>query len=181
MKLLPLDTPERFELAALWLATPENYQWLDFGGGRQIVTPALLRIMVQRDSHFLRLYTDDEDRPVGIAALNDVDRAVGTATLWGVTGDKSFRCRGIATYAGVRFLSLAFSQLGLHAINTWVVEHNPSRRLVERLGFRPVGRQRECHVIDGRRYDRLFFDLLSSEHEARLRERPLRAVARVPA
>jgi len=35
------------------LAQKQNYQWLDFGNGRQIVTPALLKIMAQRETHWL--------------------------------------------------------------------------------------------------------------------------------
>jgi RimJ/RimL family protein N-acetyltransferase len=57
-----------------------------------------------------------------------------------------------------------FRDLGLHTVNTWVVEHNPSLRIIERLGFRLIGRQRQSHCIDGRAYDRLLFDLLASEH-----------------
>jgi RimJ/RimL family protein N-acetyltransferase len=174
MKLLPLDTPDLIELVARWLAGKENYQWLDFGGGRQVVTPALLKVMTQRAAHFLRVYTTDEGEPIGIAGLNGVERAFRTATLWGATGEKSFRSRGYATYAGSQFLTLAFRELGLHAINTWVVEHNPSLRLVQRLGFRLVGRQRQCHYIDGQAYDRLLFDLLASEHQELECERPRR-------
>ena len=165
MKLLSLDRPEFFELAASWLARKENHQWLDFGNGRQIVTPALLKIMTQRESHFLRLYTaPGDDIPIGIAGLNSVDRAFKTATFWGAAGDKSFRSRGYGTLAGSKLLTLAFRHLGLHTINTWVVEHNPSLRIIERLGFRFIGRQRQCHYIDGRLCDRLLFDLLASEH-----------------
>ena len=51
-----------------------------------------------------------------------------------------------------------------HSVDTWVVNGNPSRRIIERLNFRFVGRQRQCHYIDGRLYDRLMFDLLASEH-----------------
>lgn len=171
MKLLILDAPGRLELAAGWLAQKENYQWLDFGGGRQVVTPALLKIMAQRETHFIRIYsTDRDDTPIGIGGLNNVDRVNKTATFWGLSGDKSFRSRGYATLAASMFLSLAFRELGLYSINTWVVDHNSSLRLVERLGFRFVGRQRQCHYIDGRAYDRLLFDLLASEiseHEAR--------------
>jgi RimJ/RimL family protein N-acetyltransferase len=165
MKLLPLDRPELFELAASWLASKENYQWLDFGNGRQIVTPALLKIMAQRETHFLRVGFDRHDNPIGITGLNNVDRVFKTATFWGATGEKSLRKRGFGTFLGSKFLSLAFRDLGLHSINTWVVEHNPSLRLVERLGFRYIGRQRQCHYIDGRPYDRLLFDLLASEHK----------------
>jgi hypothetical protein len=84
MKLLPLDTPELIELVAAWLARKENYQWLDFGNGRQILTPALLKIMAQRDTHFLRAYTGDSDAiPIGLVGLNGVDRTFRTATFWG--------------------------------------------------------------------------------------------------
>jgi RimJ/RimL family protein N-acetyltransferase len=63
-------------------------------------------------------------------------------------------------------MTLAFRDLGLHAVNTWAAEHNPSLRTIERLGFRFVGKLRQCHYIDGRPYDRLLFDLLASEHRA---------------
>jgi len=175
MKLLPLDKPELLELAASWLARKENHQWLDFGNGRPLFTPALLKIMAQRDTHFLRAYTSDrDDVPIGILGLNSVDRVFKIATFWGTSGDKSFRNRGYSTLASMKFLALAFRELGLHAINTWAVDHNPSIRIIERLGFRYIGRQRQCHYIDGRLCDRLMFDLLASEcrePDAELRQR----------
>jgi RimJ/RimL family protein N-acetyltransferase len=45
------------------------------------------------------------------------------------------------------------------------VDSNPSLRSLQRLGFRYVGRLRQCHMIDGRLHDRLLFDLLAAEHE----------------
>lgn len=164
MKLLPLDSTALLDVVAAWLAQPENYQWLDFGSGRQIVTPALLKIMQQQETHFMRAYTGDDGMPIGIVALNNVNRAFGTGTLWGATGEKSFRNRGYGTFAASKFLTLAFDELGLHAINTWAVAHNPSVRIMERLNFRCIGRQRQCHRIDGRTYDRIYFDLLANEH-----------------
>jgi RimJ/RimL family protein N-acetyltransferase len=165
MKLLPLDTPEIIELAAGWLKEKENYQWLDFGNGRQILTPPLLKIMTQREAHFLRAYTSDrDDAPIGIVGLNGIDRTFKTATFWGASGEKSFRNRGYSTIASSKLMTLAFRDLGLHSVNTWSVEHNPSLRTIERLGFRFIGRLRQCHYIDGRPYDRLLFDLLASEH-----------------
>jgi len=172
VKLLPLDRPELFELVASWLARKENYQWLDFGNGRQIITPALLKIMTQRETHFLRVYTAPrDDTPIGITGLNSVDRVFKTATFWGASGEKSFRNWGFGTLAATKFLALAFRELELRTINTWVVEHNPSRRIIERVGFRFVGRQRQCHYIDHRPYDRLLFDLLACEHQELNEER----------
>ena len=165
MKLLPLDTPELLELVARWLVEKDNVQWLDFGNGRPVVTPALLRIMSQRETHFLRAYTSDgDDTPIGVVGLNSIDRAFGTATFWGASGDKSFGNRGFSTIASSKLLTIAFGDLGLQAINTWAVDGNPSVRTIERLGFRLIGRQRRCHYIDGSPRDRLLFDLLASEH-----------------
>jgi len=164
MTLLPFDNRALIELAARWLADEVNYQWLDFGGGRQMVTPALLNVMLQRSTNFMRAYTSASDRPIGLVALRDVNRLVGTATLWGVTAEKSFHSRGYATLAASRFLTLAFGQLGLGAINTWVAEQDPSRRTLERLNFRYVGRMRRCHSIAGGVCDRVYYDLLASEH-----------------
>ena len=168
MKLLSLDTPELLELAAGWLARKENYQWLDFGSGRQMVTPALLKVMAQRDTHCLRVFTSDSgDTPVGIVGLNDIDRTFRTATFWGAAGEKSFRNRGYGTLAGSMLLTLAFRDLGLNSVFTWVVDGHPSVKIIERLRFRFIGRQRQCHYIDGRPYDRLLFDLLAGEHRQR--------------
>ena len=66
LKLLPLDRPDLLQQAAGWLAQKENHQWLDFGNGRQPITPALLKIMAQRETHFLRIYTSPrDDAPIG--------------------------------------------------------------------------------------------------------------------
>jgi len=85
MILRPLLGAADFELAASWLQLKENNQWLNFGTGQQSITPMLLRIMQQRDIHFLRLYAQHTaDSAIGIVALQNVDRTLRTATLWGV-------------------------------------------------------------------------------------------------
>lgn len=170
MDLRPLHTPELLRLAAEWLGRPENAQWLDLADGRP-VTPEWLKIMTQRDTRVLRIYTSDEGEPIGIVGLEEVNRRFGTARLWVVAGVPAFRARGLATRAVSKMLTLAFRDLGLRAVNTWIVEHNPSIRVAERVNFRFIGRQRQCHSIDGRAFDRLWFDILASEHvEVRERE-----------
>jgi len=166
MRLRPLDSTGLLEQSAYWLERKENYQCLDFGGGSQVVTPALLRIMTQRDTHFVRIYEIDDGKPLGILGLNDVNRTAGSATLWCVAGESEYRNRGYATTACSRLLTLAFRELGLRTVNTWAVafDGNPYARVLDRLSFRYYGRRRQCHVIDGRFYDRLYFDLLASEH-----------------
>jgi RimJ/RimL family protein N-acetyltransferase len=166
MQLKPADTPELFRLVAGWLSEKDNYQWLDFGDGRQLVSPEWLRIATQRGTLVMRLFTaDDTDTPIGVVGFSNLNRQFKTGTFWVVLGDKGRAGRGYASRATSRMLTLGFTELGLASIQTWIVEHNPSVRVAERVKFRPIGRQRRCHVIDGRAYDRLLYDLLPSEHK----------------
>lgn len=166
MKLKPLEGPD-FSLAARWLAQKENYQWLDFGRGTQILSPVTLKVMAQRDIHIVRLFTSDEDDvPVGVVGLSDINRIFKTATIWAVLGEKSFSRKGYTTRAVSRILSEGFSRLGLNAVLAWVVDQNaPSLRVAEKTRFKFIGRQRQCHYIDDTLRDRILFDLLASEHK----------------
>jgi RimJ/RimL family protein N-acetyltransferase len=166
MTLAPPDTPERIQLVVDWLSQKENYQWLAFGDGRQRLTREWLTVALQRGTQVLRLFTaNGGDTPIGVVGLGEINHVFKTANLWVVLGDKAHAGRGHATDAVSRMLTLGFTELNLNAINTWIVEHNPSIRVAERVRFRPIGRQRQCHYIDGRAYDRLWFDLLASEHQ----------------
>ena len=152
MKLLPLDSPERIHLVASWLAQKENYQWLDFGDGRQLVSPEWLTIATQRGTHVFRLFTSDvDDAPIGVVGLSNVNRHFKTATLWVVLGDKSYAGRGYASRATSQMLTLGFLELGLHAINTWIVEHNPSVRVAANVGDFNRGASHERHQREPRR------------------------------
>jgi RimJ/RimL family protein N-acetyltransferase len=166
MQFLLLDSPERIRLVASWLMQKENYQWLDFGDGRQQVSAPWLKVAMQRGSDVLRIFTaDDDETPIGVVGFSNVNPHFKTANIWVVLGDKSQSGRGYASRATSEMLTLGFVGLNLRAVYTWIVEHNPSIRVAERVRFRPIGRQRKCHHIDGRAYDRLWFDLLASEHE----------------
>jgi RimJ/RimL family protein N-acetyltransferase len=166
MKLLPLDRAELIALVAGWLSKKENFQWLDFGGVRlDQVTPTFVKIMAHGGTSVVRIFTaDDDETPIGIVGLNNVDRHFKTASVWVALGDKSFARRGYATRAVSKMITLGFRDLGLGAINTWVVAHNPSAEVARGAGLRYVGRLRQCHHIDGEVCDRLLFDILPSEH-----------------
>lgn len=178
MLLKPIDNAELLKLVAGWLAQKENYQWLDFGDARQ-VTPEWLKIMCQRKTDVIRVFASDyDDKPIGVVGLTNIHRTFKTALLWIAVGDKSFRARGHATRASSEMLTYGFEVLGLHSIYGWVVDGNPSIRILQRLGFTLVGRQRQCHFIDGRPYDRVLMDILASEHRTSSGERsPCRPVS----
>lgn len=167
MELIQITNPELIDLAASWLSEKDNYQWLDFGNGVQSLSPISLMIMTQKDTHVLRAFTpDDEGVPIGLVGLSNVDRNFKTANIWILLGDTRYSFKGYPLRAASKMLTLAFEELGLHCVQAWAVECNhASVRIITRLNFRPIGRQRHCHYIEGRPYDRLWFDLLAHEHK----------------
>jgi len=122
-------------------------------------------MMTQKDIHALRLFTEDgTGEPIGVVGLSNIDRRFRTATVWIMLGERRFSARGYALRAGAAILAFAFHELGLNAVNAWAVDCNhASLRLMRRLNFKPIGRQRQCHAIDGELHDRLWFDVLAAE------------------
>ncbi|WP_447985075.1 GNAT family N-acetyltransferase [Nitrospira sp. Nam74] len=149
-----------------WLSDPQNYQWLDFGNGIQSLSPALLKVMSSNAKHCLKLYSlSDGEHPLGLVALTNIDKHFNTALLWYVLGNKMFANQGHTTAAVSKLLATGFNELGLRAINAWAVEANhPSVRVLEKNGFRYIGKQRACHVVEGKVMDRLLFDLVAEEY-----------------
>lgn len=166
MKLHPVDN-SKIGLIADWMAQKENYCWLDFGNGNQILSPISIKVMTQKDGHLLRVFTSSSDEaPLGLVALSNINHRFATAMLWYVLGNKSYAGQGYTTRAVSKILALGFAELGLQAVNAWAVDGNvASIRILQRNNFRLIGRQRKCHYIDGRAFDRLLFDLLASEHK----------------
>ena len=165
MQLMPVDSPEMLQLVVGWLSQKENYQWLDFGDGRQLVSREWLKIAMQRGTHVLRVFTSDDEVPIGVTGLTNINPHFKTANVWVVLGDRNYAGQNYATRGISALMTLGFRELGLTAIHTWIVDGNPSVHVARKVNFKPIGRQRQCHYIDGRAYDRLWFDVLASEHE----------------
>ena len=165
MQLKPVDTPELLQLVVGWLSLKENYQWLDFGDGRQLISAEWLKIAMQRGTHVLRVFTADDGVPIGVTGFTSINTHFRTANVWVVLGDRRYAGQNYATRGISALMTLGFRELGFEAIHTWIVDGNPSVNVARKVNFKPMGRQRRCHCIDGRRCDRLWFDLLASEHE----------------
>jgi RimJ/RimL family protein N-acetyltransferase len=165
MKLQPIER-SNFELVMSWLTQRENYDWLDFGSGDQLLQAAAFKMMLHRETHCIRVFTSDaDDVPIGVVAISNINRNFKTGMLWYLLGDKNYSGRGYTTRAVREILHLGFGALGLYAINAWTVSTNKaSARVLERNNFQVIGRLRQCHYIGGRVFDRLLFDLLASEH-----------------
>jgi RimJ/RimL family protein N-acetyltransferase len=170
MELIPLDDDRLMAAAAGWLAEKRNHQWLNLGDGAQQIGPLSLKLMSRSDAHILRAFTADEDgSPIGLVALSSVNRDFRSALLWALLGDRRYAAKGYVLRATRAMLTLGFTSFGLECVNAWAVECNhASLRILKKLNFKPIGRQRDCHYIDGRPFDRLLFELQSSDHRSRL-------------
>lgn len=157
--------PDDEALVWTWLADEDNSKWLDFGPADEL-TPVAVRVMLQRPQNVMWLFAPTSaTRAVGLVALSDVHRRCRTGNLWYVLGERSERGRGLTTRAVSRLMRHAFAALGLASVHAWTVEANgASIRVLERNGFRLIGRQRRCHYLDGVVVDRLLFDLVPEDH-----------------
>ncbi len=166
MHLKQLKTSD-LETVSFWLSQEKNYQWLDFGNGTQKISAPVLKLMLQRKIHELRLFTSDEsDDPIGLVALSDIDHKFRSAVLWYVLGNTSEARKKYTSRAAGEMIDIGFRKLNLNSIYAWTLEHNiGGRKVIENNNFRYIGKRRQCHYINGNAYDRLLYDLLNSEYK----------------
>ncbi|MDN8068937.1 MULTISPECIES: GNAT family N-acetyltransferase [Burkholderia cepacia complex] len=150
---------------AAWLADPGINQWFDFGQGRQTLPVLAVQLMMQGDRHRLRVFgATGNPLASGLVAVSDLTHAFGTGSFWVLRDSRRPACRDMTLLASTAILREAFDTGGMHCVTAWAVECNVrSRRLLERIGFRLIGMQRDCHVMQGSRFGRVLYDLLPGD------------------
>ncbi|WP_254522217.1 GNAT family N-acetyltransferase [Natrinema caseinilyticum] len=105
----------------------------------------------------------DESTPVGSLGFNGIDWEVQKAEL-GYWIAPDHQRQGYGTEAVEQILEYGFDQLGLHRIEARVFELNePSRRLLESVGFTQEGVHRDVEFVDGQYRDAYWYGLLEDE------------------
>jgi RimJ/RimL family protein N-acetyltransferase len=106
---------------------------------------------------------DGDDAAVGLGGLQDINYVHGDAVL-PIFIAESDRRNGLGTRAGALLLDLAFYQLRLTRVSTYVrADNEGSRRLTKGLGFREEGRIRKGWFADGAHVDIVVIGILSDE------------------
>lgn len=164
--------------AAWWLALRRAPETQRFNPIQEVELPALSRRLrmstcdlSRRDAteHMWIICLDGE--PVGTASLKGHAWTMGYASV-GYAVSPSHHGRGIGTRAIGLVVDRVFEQTPLHRLMASIATENvPSRRLVERLGFKLEGVFREHFVIQGRRIDQAQYALLRPDWEALQRQR----------
>lgn len=114
---------------------------------------------------YLYSICDAADKPVGFTGLQDLNLTYGSGVVF-VFVDKNHRRRGLALRAIALLLDMAYLQLRLHRVATYVhCDNQPSLDLVHRVGFRDEGCQRESCFFGGKYSDVNIVGMLAREWE----------------
>jgi len=113
------------------------------------------------------LWELDGWRPIGNAALQDIDPRNRTAELGLFIGEPERRGHGLGTEAVRLLLGFAFGTLGLQSVILRVFAYNETaRRAYERVGFREFGRRHRSQLRDGRFWDTIYMECLAEDFVA---------------
>lgn len=123
-----------------------------------------------REDRTLALLVCVDAEPVGLALLirerpNDAELRQGELAYWTA---RDAQGAGYATAGSGLLLDHAFDRLGLHKVRARTFAGNdPSRRVLEKLGFSEEGVLREEAFVDGEWVDQVYYGLTDPEWRAR--------------
>lgn len=115
--------------------------------------------------------TERDGALVGLAGLHDITRQMrawrkDVAEL-GYWIAPPYQGRGYVTEAARAVVDDAFARLALHKVSVGCIADNaPSRRVIEKLGFRFVGTQRDHAFRHGRWWDHRSYEVTAPEWRA---------------
>jgi len=156
-------TQPHFDLVATWLSNREINRWLTAEWRDEVATAVLVAVMIRNKKNRVFLVRWN-GQPVALTALADIDSADATAMVWYLLGDSALSGRDIVSNALKQMARKCFQELKLESLYGWVMEDNlASARVLQKAGFREAGRLRRAACSNGRRVDRIYFDLLASE------------------
>jgi [ribosomal protein S5]-alanine N-acetyltransferase len=133
-------------------------------------SPAAYRTMRRAVTRRARLGTSlpfavrVDGRLAGQVTLDNIVRGAVRSGYLGYWIDREVAGRGVASLAVALVCDHAFGPVGLHRVEADIrPENQPSRRLVERLGFQQEGLLRRYLDIDGDWRDHLAYALLAED------------------
>lgn len=161
--------PEEADAARFleWFADTEVTRYL----GRRMV-PALFqeeeflkRIGESKNDVFWML--EAEGRAVGASGIHQIDWVNAHGSTGTMIGDRSMWRKGIGSESMALRTAYAFDQLNLHKLTSGAfMENEPSKRGLQKAGYRETGVEREHFFREGRWHDHWQCELLRSDWEA---------------
>lgn len=120
--------------------------------------------MARDEAYSFFLFREEDDALIGGLSFGHVRRGVSQAATLGYWMGEPYAGKGYMTRAVRAACVYIFERQGLHRIEAACLPNNePSKRLLERVGFRQEGYARAYLNINGQWRDHLFFALLESD------------------
>jgi RimJ/RimL family protein N-acetyltransferase len=113
-----------------------------------------------------------EGRTIGASGIHRINWIDANATTGTLIGDKSCWRKGYGSESMALRTEYAFRQLNLHKLRSGAfMENAPSKRALEKAGYREVGIHREDVWRDGKWHDHWIAEILRSDWEKQRRSR----------
>ena len=120
--------------------------------------------MARDESFSFFIFREQDDFLVGGLSLGHVRRGVSQAATLGYWMGEPYAGQGYMSRAVRAAIAYGFEKQGLHRIEAACLPNNePSKRLLERVGFRQEGYARAYLNINGQWRDHLLFALLETD------------------
>jgi ribosomal-protein-alanine N-acetyltransferase len=107
-----------------------------------------------------------EDRTIGATGIHRIDWINSHAITGTVIGDKSCWRKGYGSEVMAIRTEYAFTQLNLHKLKSGaIMDNEPSKRALQKAGYRQVGIEREESWREGRWRDHWLCEVLRADWE----------------
>ena len=148
-----------------WTTVPSPYQMKDAEWFVREHTPKGFRTGDEATFGIFVKETGQIAGAIGLCGITTLVMARGVRTAEiGYWGNPETRGRGYVTEAVREVVRWAFEEVGLGRVVWQAFDGNiPSRRVIEKVGFTIVGRQRASHTHRGTRKDMWLADILPGE------------------
>ncbi|MBT3168762.1 MAG: GNAT family N-acetyltransferase [Candidatus Cloacimonetes bacterium] len=124
----------------------------------------ILAKMSEKGDFIFAIIDKKTDKLIGNCGFHNIN-AVNQRAEFGIfIGDKNCQNKGFGTEAGKLLLDFGFNILNLNNILLEVYSFNERAiKAYEKMGFKHIGKQREAKIMTGKKYDKIFMDMLATE------------------
>ena len=108
----------------------------------------------------------ENDELIGNCGFNKIDQQNRTGTVGIFIGSENDRSKGYGEETLNLLLDYGFNYLNLNNISLTVMSfNNRAISCYKKVGFKEIGRMRECYYLNGKYYDKVYMDILTREFE----------------
>ena len=167
---------ERVYLSPMNIEDAEKYvKWMnDFkvteglGNSQKVITleneRQFIEDNVKNGNYQFAIIRKSDDTLIGNCGFNALDTINDRGLVGIFIGDEENRSKGYGTEALKLLISYGFNYLNLYNIMLSVFSFNERAiACYKKVGFKEIGRRRECCQLNNKRYDDIYMDILRPE------------------